>query len=236
MTDEQQPIETTPEPNPVEEWLRTASPDEIMKHDRIRGIFGSRIQQEREATERRVAEQAQKKATEDAKAELERLAREDWSGLSERILSDRQKEKIAADLAQLKSSTRTEMAETLGRGFKSLPEWDNMTPAEQEKLANAVLGRSDDDVLAAFTVAAVDIIAERRASGKVATWTASELAKEREAIRQEENSKRVKTSARPALQRNGAEPAKFDPTQLPDKEYNQWYTGPDGPLARARNR
>ena len=68
----------------------------------------------------------------------------------------------------------------------------------------------------------------------MAKWTESELAKEREAIRQEESSRRLKTSPRPALVRNGAEPSRFDPTQLSDKEYKAWYEGPEGPLARRR--
>ena len=225
MTDEQTPPteETAAEPNPVEEWLKTASPDDIMKHDRIRGIFGSRIQQEREATEKRIAEQAQRKAREEAEAEMDRLAQEDQFAFAEKYLSKRQQDKIAADLANLKSSTRTEFAEALGRGFKSMPETSDLTPAEQETIARAMVGVSDDDAIVKFNAAMIDVIADRRASAKVATWTASELAKEREAIRQEERAARLKTSSRPTLIRNGAEPTRQDPAQLPDKEFKDWY-------------
>jgi hypothetical protein len=229
MSDEQTQTpaaETTEpaEPNPVEEWLRTASPDDILKNDRIRGIFGSRIAAERDRIERDLGEKSQREAREAAQKELDDLAQNDIYEFQRRYLSKRDQDRIATELATVKNSTRSEFAANLGRGYQALPEWQNLTAEEQETLARAVTGKGDDDALVAFNAAALDVIAERRAQAKLTKWTEAQLQKEREAIREEEAAKRLKGSARPAMTRTEAAPTGKGWQDLPPgKEFDAAY-------------
>lgn len=224
MTDEttQTPTEETPL-DPVAEWLKTAPPEEILKNDRIAGIFGSRLQNERDRIRAEVNTESERKAAEKAEADLIALAQTDQYEFARKYLTDKEQERIRRELDQVKSSTRSEFAANLGRGYKALPEWGNLTPEEETRLRNAVAGKADDEFVVAFNAATLDIVAERRAQAKMSQWTEKELAKEREAIRQEESSKRLKNGTRPTLARAGGDVRPQDPSTLPDKEFREYY-------------
>jgi hypothetical protein len=212
------------ETNPSLDWLKTASPDEIMANDRIRGIFGSRIQQERERIGRELDSERERTAREQAEAELISLAKTDQFAFAERYLSKNEQERLAKDLDKLKSSTRNEFAKQLGAGYSALPEWNQLTSAEAEHLARAVAGKADDQALIDFNAAALDVIAERRANAKLAKYRETELPKEREAARQEEAGKRLKNGARPSLARGEAAPTGKGWQDLPaGADFNKAY-------------
>jgi len=167
--------------DPVAEWLASASPDEIAKNPRVAGILGSRLQLEREKIRREFGEEQERAAREKAQQELDELAQNDIVEFSRRYLTKREQERIAADLANLKTSTRTEFTQQLGRSYQRLPELKDLTPTETETLHRAIAGKSEDEFLESFNLAMVDIAAERRATAKVAKFRDTELAKEREA-------------------------------------------------------
>lgn len=215
---------TEPQVNPGLEWLNTASPDEILKNDRIRGIFGSRIQQEREQIRQQMSAEQDRAARQKAEQDLLNLAKSDPFTFAQTYLSKAEQERLQNETQNLKQSARVEFVQQIGRGYAALPEWQNLTPAEQETLARSVMGKSDDEALISFNAAALDVIAERRANAKAAKFRESELAKEREAIRQEETAKRVKTSARPSLDRGATQPQGGDWQSLPPgKDFNKAY-------------
>jgi hypothetical protein len=206
------------EVNPVEEYFRTASPDEIMKNDRIRGILGSRLQAEREKIRKDLGEEQDKAAREKAEADLIELARWQPQQFAEKYLTDYEQKKIQKDLDALKDNALSEIAGYIGEGYRDLPEFQNLTTAELEKLNAAVVNKSHRDAIKGFNAAALDVIAERRANAKLATYRETELPKEREAARQEAAATRLKQGARPTLTRAPA------PT-----EGNGWQDLPPGP-------
>ncbi len=223
VAEQSAPAEAAPV-DPIQEWLAKASPDEIMKHSRIQGIFGSRLQQEREKIQRDLSSEADQKARRDEHEAMLRLAREDPLTFSERFLSKDEQDKVAENLANLKRGAREDMAKTLGNAYKAIPEFSNLSSSDLERLTLAVQGKSDEEQIAAFNATALDIIAEKRATDRQAKFRETDLAKEREAIRQEEAAKRLRNGARPSLSRAGAPPTGNGWQDLPpgpefDKQY-----------------
>lgn len=204
--------------NPVEEWLRTASPDEIMKNDRVRGILGSRLQVEREKIRKDLGEEQDRSARQKAEADLLRLAETDPYTFAQTYLSKAEQDRIKRETDGLKDSALSEVAQYLGEGYRDLPEFNNLTPAELEKLNAAVVNKSPREALKSFNVAALDVIAERRKNVALASYRETELPKEREAARQEAAATRLKSGARPSLTRAGVAP-----------EGNGWQDLPAGP-------
>lgn len=210
--------------DPVGEWLAKATPEEILKHDRVRGILGSRLDVERQRIRQELSEEQDRRAREQAEADLLELAKANPFEFSQRYLTKAEQDRIKRETENLRTSTRAEFAKQLGRGYSALPEWSELTPAEQETLQNAVKGKSDDDALVAFNAAAVDVIADRRATKRQAEFREKDLAKEREAIRQEEAAKRLKASERPSMDKSGTEPSKGGWQDLPaGKDFNREY-------------
>lgn len=205
-----------------QDWLASASVEEIRRHPRFQGILDSTLEQERARIREQIAAQQAEESRQKAEQELLRLANDDPYEFSRRYLSEAEQKRLAKNLDDLRRSTRTEYAQKLGQAYSSLPEWREFSPEEQAKIAQQLAGKSDDEVLGAFATAAVDVLAERRAQKRLADWREKELVKEREAIRQEEAAKKLQGSPRPDLSR-GTQGGKFDPSQLSDAEFNKWY-------------
>lgn len=210
MSDEQKAPVTVEEPQaPTEatpadlamQWLASASPDEIMKHDRIKGIFGNRLQIERDRIRKDLSDEQDRAAREKAEADLLELARYSPDRFAEKYLTDYEQKRIANDVANMKRDARLDFAKQLGAGYSALPEWKNLTPTQQEQLARSVAGKTDDEAIVSFNAAALDVIAEIRAEAKLSHYRETELPKEREAARQEAAAQRLKQGARPTLTR-----------------------------------
>jgi hypothetical protein len=213
-----------PAVNPVDEWLKTAPTEEIMKHDRFRGIMGNAMQREREKIRKELNDDTDRAAREKAEADLIELARWQPQQFAEKYLTDYEQKKIERDLTNLKNDALREVVETLGEGYRDLPEFNDLTPTELEKLNAAVIGKDQRAQIKSFNVAALDVIAERRANAKLAKYKESELPKEREAARQEEAAKRLNGSARPSLTRGTPAPQGNGWQDLPvGPEYNKAY-------------
>lgn len=211
-----------PQPDPVQEWLAKVTPDELIKNDRVRGIFGQRLQTEREKIRQEMQEENQRAAMIKAQEELDRLAVEAPEEFAQRYLSSKEQERIRQQEQTLKAGIRSEFAKKTGEAVRSLTEFQDITPEEFGKLQASLAGKSDDEAIAAFNATAIDIIADRRSQKRLQDWRAKDLAKEREAIRAEEAAKGLQTSQRPDMAR-GNQPAPFDPTRLSPKEFDTWY-------------
>lgn len=232
-----QPAETPPaEPvlSPQEQafkWLAEAPPEEILRHSRLGGILGQRAQAAREQGRKEAAEEAERFARLRAQEELDKLAREDPAEFASRYLSNKEQQRIREEQRTVRDGVRKEFAEQIGKTFQNLTEFQQITPEEFGKLQEAVAGKTDEEALVAFNLAATDIVAERRASNRLKEWKEKELAKEREAVRTEEAAKLLKNGDRPDLRR-GSQPAPFDPSKLSDAEFKKWYEA--NQLSRAR--
>src|SRR5262245_15653717 len=223
-TPESPPAETPPDPAALgRAWLESAPADEIRKHPRFGGILGETLARERERIRDEARRENEQAAAQKAHEELRQLARTDYAAFAERWLSEDQQQTLKAQLDDLHRKTRTEIVQNLGHAFAALPEWAEPTPEEQVKLARALEGKSEEDVPGAFAVAFSDLLADRRAAKRHAEWQQKELAKERDAIRQEEVAKRLARSESPDLARGGQARAD-DHLRLDDpREYNAWY-------------
>lgn len=208
--------------HPGVEWLNTAPVEEILKHPRFGGILGQRTQEERERIRKEIEAENAQKARDAVEREMQELANDDPLEFSKRWLSEKEQERIRDQEKTLRDGVRKEFATKIGETFRNLAEWQEITPDEFSKLQQAVAGKSDDEAVGAFNIAALDIIADRRSAKRLDDWRAKELAKEREAIRAEEAAKQLHNSPRPDLAR-GSQPSPFDPTKLSDKDFDRWY-------------
>lgn len=199
------------EPQPeadVPAWIKAldeADAKELRKHPKFAGILGSELERERRTWGERQALATAEQARKDAEAELERLAEDDPVAFAERFKVDRQQAKLKEELAGLKASARDELARNLGRAYQGVPEWVEFTEREFEELAKAVAGKSDDEVIGAWNAKALELVADKRAGKKFESrfqeWKDKELAKEREAIRQEEAAKLLANAPKPDVSR-----------------------------------
>lgn len=214
------PVE--PQVHPGVEWMNTAPVEEIIKHPRFGGILGQRVQEERERTRKEIETEQAKKAREDVEREMEELANYDPREFSQRWLSAREQERIKDQEKTLRDGIRKEFATQIGETFRTIAEWQELTPDEFSRLQQAVAGKDDDSAVGAFNIAALEIISDRKSTKRLEEWRAKDLAKEREAIRAEEAAKVLSKSQRPDLAR-GSQPGPFDPSKLSDKEFDDWY-------------
>lgn len=223
-------------------YLDTADANEIRNHPRFQGILGEAVDKAVKRWEAKQQEAVSRQALERAEKELEELARRDPEAFSERFLSDKERERLGRQLESLKQDARGEIARHVGQSFHALPEWASFTDADHERLAKAVAGKPDDEVIAAYNRTALDIVAEKRIAAKVAegieSFKKSELAKEREALRKEIAAELLKTGPKPDMTRGGR-PAGVDPTTFKsDADFDRWYEteGPGRSLGLARTR
>jgi hypothetical protein len=205
-------------------FVETVSSEELRRHPRIAGIAGE-LAQRREAEIRRQIEQEQaEKAAQAERERLRRLRRDDPVAYAEEMESRDELEAAQRNLHRLRGETQQQFLKRITDGLKSLPEWGEMSQDDLAALATALVGKSDDEVLAVFTSKANDLLADKRAMKRFNEWRQKELAKEREAIRTEEAAKLLKGDARPDMMRPKGYPSKFSPADIKDdKQFDEWY-------------
>lgn len=233
---------TSPERAPAADWrtvIDTVDVSELRSHPRFQGVVGDAVDKAMRRWRADQEAEVSTRAAERARTEMLDLARKDPEAFAERYLSDVQREDTMRRLEGLRADTRAEFARMVGAAYREIPEWAEFTPEHHERLAKAVAGKPDDEVVAAFNRAALEVVAEiraeKRASERVEKFKASELAKEREAIRKEVAAELLKAEQKPDMSRGGR-PAAFDPTTLSDAEFDRWYEteGPGKDLGLAR--
>lgn len=175
-------------------------PDDVLtRHRRFNGIVGSHAQrlaeQERERIKREEFTRAQQAKVE----ELEREAAENPFAFSQKWLGERAKEKAQLEVAELRSRAQKDLFEKVANSYSALPEWQQLTPEQFARVQQQVAGKSDDELVAAFNVAALDVLAEQRASSRADRVVKDRLAKEREAWEQEMNARRLRGEVVPDM-------------------------------------
>lgn len=223
------PVETTPEP-PTVDWqaeLERADAKELRKHPKIAGMIGSELQRAVQAERERLAKEATETAQREAAERLERLAREDPDTFIQQWMSDQQRQKIMGQINEMHGKARKEMGEAIGRAFRDLPEWAELTDEDHQKLAEALSGKHDDEVLPLFNRHALELVAERRAKKQMEQWRTKELAKEREAIRQEEAAKLLRESEAPDA-RGPKGQARQDVGKMPQEDFDKYWNSLKG--------
>jgi hypothetical protein len=219
------------EPAPVAEtptWqqeLDKVDAKTLRSHPRIAGIVGSAIQADRQ----RDQEERERKGREETEQELLKFSEENADYIKDKYprayehLMGLQQERARRELETVGSKTVHQLASEIGRAMNDVPEWKELTEADHQKLAEAVVGRPDAEVIAIFNRVAIDLLAERRAEKKHATWKEKELAKEREAARQEEAAKLLKGSEAPDTTPSKGQPAGVNINGMSDAEFDDYW-------------
>lgn len=214
-------------------FLDTIDPDELSKHPRFAGILGQRLQREQQRWEQQRQEKAEREARASAETELLKLAEEDPYEFSKRYLTDAEQKRMQRDLASLRGETQREYVQRIG---KAVAEKYVLSPADVQEIAAELAGKTDDEVLPVFTLAAAKIAAKREATQMHSEWREKELAKEKEAWKLEYEAERLAESTGPDLRKPNGQGAPFNPAALSDEEFNKWYVsqGPGRGLGLTR--
>mgnify|MGYP001594445993 CR=1 FL=1 len=206
---------------------------ELRRHPKIAGLIGSAAQQAIDDYKRRETEAASHKTAKESEDELLKLFEENADAIKERYprAHERfialQKERVQAELAGAKAEIRRGAAAQIGQAYRDLPEWSEFTQTEQEELAKALVGKTEDQILPTFAAKAADLVAERRAQKRFEAWKTKELGKEREALRKEVSAELLKGSPAPDLTRGRAVAPDAEARRVilsgSDEEFDKWY-------------
>ncbi len=220
---QKEPFPITGSPYDLQTLLDQADSKYLRTHPKVAGIIGSEIQRSIAAERKKIQDEEGKKAARAAEEQLQQLAESDPVSFAEHWLTDAQRKKIESQLHELRGQTREEFAASIGKGYHELPEWSTLTADDHESLARTLIGKSDDELLPTFNVHALDLLANKRAQRLVDEWKAKELAKERDAIHQEEAAKLLTNTAAPDTSRAKGTPAKVNVQSMSDKEFDDYW-------------
>lgn len=202
-------VETPPEPE-VPLWRRgidEAPIEELREHPRFKGILGSELEARRLTWESQNNARLAAEAAQKFENELLELADKDPDALADRLKSDVLTRRQQQEVATLRSGERDQIARQIGQSFRALPEWSELTAADHEEFFKALAGKKDEEIIPTFNRVAAERIAEVRSRKQTAAWQSTELEKQREAIRLEEQNKLLVGGDRPGIGRargNGA--------------------------------
>ena len=230
-------VSETPDWRPLVEQV---DPEELRRHPRVAGIVGQMVDAAMRQWHATQQEETSHRATETARLELLKLAREDPDAFAQRYLTDVQKEDVIGQLTRIRQEEAATMARRVGQAFAKIPGWEKLTVDHHAELAAAIRGLSDDEVVAAYNSKALELLmrvgVDGEANTRLAKWKEAELDKERKAIRDEEAAKILKKAAAPDMARSVRQPAIPDFSRMTDDEYNKWYVteGPGKALGLVR--
>ena len=175
-------------------------PDDVIRsHRRINGYAGSMAQRMAEAERQRIAQEEYQRAQAAREAELMREAEENPFAFSQKWLKGKAEERAKLELSELRTKTQTQLFEKIASSYAALPEWQQLTPDEFARVSQAVAGKSDDDLVAAFNVAALDVISSRRAQSQGERIARERLKDEVEAQVQQRLAERLRGERPPDL-------------------------------------
>lgn len=202
-------------------------PDDVLtRHRRFNGIVGSHAQRLAEQERERIKLEQYDQAQRDKIAELEREAAENPFAFSQKWLGERAKEKAELEVRELKTRAQTQLFEKIAGSYAALPEWQQLSPDEFAKVQQQVAGKSDEELVAAFNVAALDILAERRASTRAERTVRERLAAERQAWEQEAQARRLRGETPPDMSlptsANGINDVQAI-RGMDERAFNDWY-------------
>lgn len=217
-------------PAPVYDWrkaLDEAPAEEIRRHPKFAGIVGSEQQLWRQSWVEQQKAEADAAARAAAEAALEEMAQRNPVAFADRWLGEKEATKQQERLAGLETNARQAIGKQIGASFHAIPEWGDIAGDAQSlaKLATALQGKSNDEVLTAWNTTAVELVADRRARALAEKLLAERLTAERAAWETEASANGFVMSSRPDLVRGGRM-ATADPE--PDfrkepKAWNAWW-------------
>jgi len=201
-----------------------AAREALRKHDVVAGIageIGDRLSQTRVAVQRQEAAAA---AAASKEQELMQEARDNPDAFAERFLVEQGAAIAQRDIASLRFTERKALADQIGRATADLPEWKELTPDDMAQLAQAVTGVPDNQVIAAYQRAVVDVVAKKRAQKQSEAVVGERVRAEREAWETERAATQVRTGPAPTLRRGEGVASNEAPDSRTDPQaYNLWY-------------
>jgi len=203
----------------IEKALDTVPADQLRKHKRFAGILGGTLEQERRAWEKEQKAQAQAEAQERVRNELLDLARNDPIAFAERYQSDQEADRVRQQMESLRADTAKQYMHQIGVSYGQT---FNLTDDDIAQISEALQGKSGDDILPTFNVAAAKIVTQREAQKLFNEWREKELPKEREALKQEIAANAMKGETTPSMRRS-TPPSNVKPHMLPDDKFDEWY-------------
>ena len=206
--------------------LDTVPEDVLAKHRRFNGLVGSHAQRLAEQDRQRIAQEEQIKAEEAERQRLRKLAEENPFEFTQKWLGDQARQTAELELSQLRTRTQTALFEKIASSYGVLPEWQQLTPEEFGNIQRQVAGKADEDLVAAFNVAALDILADRRANSRAEKALRDRLATERQAWEQEAQARRLRGETAPDMSMptsaNGVNDVQAI-RSMSDAEFNAYY-------------
>lgn len=203
-----------------------ANKQRLLSDPNIAGIVGAQAQShaqrlvaERDAkAEKESTEQKLKKMIKDAKEE----AKEHPDGFAARWVKGMERDQKDDATNEVRASVRAEFGETLGKAIGAIPEFKELSAEEVAALANVMVGKPPDQVIAVYTAAVLDKLAEKRAAKLHGTWKERDLDAEAKARIKEANAKRVATTPGPSLRAPTSGNARTEP-RPGTPEWDAWY-------------
>ena len=233
-TTEQAP-ESTPEQVSTPEsttpgWyaeLDKAEPDAIIKHNRVAGIIGDKVQKALAAERQRLSEETATKERERLQASLREKAQNDPAGFAQEWLDKETQSDRISELNKLEANVRNELGKSIGRRLKDEAAWQELSDQSKREFLEKLNGLPENDVIPVFNDMVSDLRAEHRSNKRLSEWKAKELAKEREAIRQEEAARLLKSSDAPDTTGPKGQ-AKSDVKAMSDEDFDKYWSSLKG--------
>ena len=195
-------------------------PDHVLtRHRRINGYAGTIAERERQ----RIATEENARAQREAEERMIREAEENPFEFTQKWLKGKAQEKAQLELNQVKTRAQAALFEKVANSYAALPEWRSLTPDEFARVQRAVAGKADEELVAAFNVAALDVLAERRASSLADRYNRDRLEAEVQARLTEAQAARLRGERGPDMSAPISAVGNFDPRNLSPDEFDRWY-------------
>jgi hypothetical protein len=215
--------QAAPEPEPdlevLSKWLDKAPADLLRKHSRFQGILGSEQHRLRTSWEQDRKAQEEADAAARAEEELLNLAREDPITFAEKYLTKSEAERVQSQIGKVRADTASSLMHQIGSSFSK--EF-SLTSEDVSSIATELQGKSEDEILPAFNIAATRLVAAREAQRIFEDWKTKELDGERKAIKDEVAADLMKKEPAPSVRRSTL-PSTVKPHQLSPQDFDKWY-------------
>ncbi len=229
---DQVPSTTETPPVPAFDWkaeLDKVPADELRKHPRFAGTLGFELQKGIEAHEARKAQEGTQQRRSETEEELMKFFEDNADYVQQHYpkaydrFTEMQQEKAQREVSGLQGKAITAVGLAIGHALADVPEWSMVTDEDKRRLAEKLVGKSDNEALAIFNREAWSLVAEIRANQRHEDWKQRSLTTEREAIRQEEAAKLFKGKDGPDLARSKGQPARVNVNSMTDEEFTKYW-------------
>ncbi len=212
---------------------RSALLPKLKSHRTVAGIVGEMLERTKEEDRFKASQQA----VLDEQARIRKLAQDDPDAFAAEWLEKATVAEANKKLADIRDTTRTEFIKQIGESLKEMPEFAELTTEDHGRLARALVGVSEDQLLGVFTKTALDLVAEKRSEKKSDAKATARLADEKKAWEAEQRTNRLKQ--RPSTSAPPPPTPSASSTEEPDFRtdpvgYDKWYR--ENILAPSRGR